>query len=125
MLYSVIKERLMAIYIKTENPQRLVDRIKECIDNHSIETWIYDSDGDFTHSVEQWKFRAWIRPYVESGRIVFGIICRNDKNLSVTEYAVYHGRFVEMLLRHFDKTCLAVEVTPLATNYDIINAKKE
>lgn len=64
MLYSVIKERLMAIYIKTENPQRLVDRIKECIDNHSIDTWIYDSDGDFTHSVEQWKFRAWIRPTV-------------------------------------------------------------
>ena len=111
----------MSIYVKTENPQLLVDRIKECIDNHSIDTWVCDSDGDFTHSVEQWKFRAWIRPHVESERVVFAILCRNDKNLSVAEYAVYHGRFVEMLLCHFDKVCQSIDVTPLASQYDKIS----
>lgn len=80
-----------------------------------------DSDGDFTHSVEQWKFRAWIRPHVESERVVFAILCRNDKNLSVAEYAVYHGRFVEMLLCHFDKVCQSIDVTPLASQYDKIS----
>lgn len=113
----------MSIYVRTENPKGLINKIKQAIDNNSIDTWAYDSEGDFTHNVDQWRYSAWMRPHIESGRIIFAILCRKDKNLSMVEYAVYHGRFVEMLLRHFDKDCQSIDVSPLGTSYDVINAQ--
>ncbi len=111
----------MAIYVKTENPIQLVRSIRDGIANQKIETWLCDNDGDFTHDTDQWRNQAWITPFVEEGRVVFGIIGRKDRNLKVVEYAIYHGRFVEMLLTHFDKTCQSIEVSPLATKYDSVN----
>ena len=113
----------MAIFVKTQDPQGLVDRIKKAIDAKSIDTWIYDSDGDFTHNVNQWLYRAWIRARSEEGRVVFYVLGHKQKDMTVSEYAVYHGRFVEMLLSHFDTICSNIEVTPLATKYDIVKAQ--
>jgi len=115
----------MAIYVKTPAPGMLIEGIKKKIDEHIIDTWSIDSDGDYTHNTDQWRNRAWIRHKIESGRIVFFVICRNDSNMSVVEYAVYHGRFVEMLLTHFDKECTGIEVSPLATTYDSVVASKK
>ena len=115
----------MYIFVKTNNPQGLVDKIKESIDKKIIDTWSYDSEGDFTHSVEQWKYRAWMRPHIEKDKVVFAVICRRDKNMTMVEYAVYHGRFVEMLLRHFDRICTSIEVSPLGTKFDVISADNE
>lgn len=114
----------MSIYVKTDTPSELVQRIKDGINEHKIATWLCDSDGDFTHDTDQWRHHAWISPLVEEGRVVFRILCRKDKDLSVMDYAIYHGRFVEMLLVHFDNTCKDIEVTPLATKYDIIHKDK-
>lgn len=114
----------MAIYVKTDNPSELVTHIREGISNNNIETWLCDSAGDFTHDTDQWRYHAWMTPFVENERVVFGIICRKDRNLSIAEYAVYHGRFAEMLLRHFDKICKDIEITPLATRYDVVNKDK-
>ena len=108
----------MAIFVTTNTPGMLVENIKKKIDEHKIDTWSVDSDNDFTHNVDQWRNRAWIRYAIESGRVVFYVICRKDANMTIVEYAVYHGRFVEMLLTHFDNECNAIEVTPLATSYD-------
>lgn len=115
----------MAIYVNTSNPQSLVDGIKQQIKEGKIDAWLCDDDGDFTHNNEQWRYKAWMRPVVETERVVFGVLCRKDKNLSVVDYAIYHGRFVEMLLTHFDKDCSDIKVSPLATKYDTIRASKE
>lgn len=110
----------MAIFVKTNTPGTLVENIRKKIGEHRIDTWSVDSDNDFTHNVDQWRNRAWIRHKIESGRVVFYVICRKDANMTIIEYAVYHGRFVEMLLMHFDKECDAIEVSPLATSYDSV-----
>jgi len=112
----------MAIFVKTNTPEMLVENIKKKIGEHRIDTWSVDSDNDFTHNVDQWRNRAWIRYKVERefGRVVFFVICRRDANMTIVEYAVYHGRFVEMLLTHFDRECDTIEVSPLATNYDSV-----
>ena len=115
----------MSIFVKTNTPGLLVENIKKKISDKLIDTWIVDSDGDFTHNTDEWRYRAWIRPKIEEGRVVFYIVCRNDRNLSVTEYAIYHGRFVEMILTHFDKECDTIETTPLATKYDSVVASKK
>jgi hypothetical protein len=114
----------MAIYVMTEEPSDLVRRIREGINNHNIETWLCDEEGDFTHDTDQWRYHAWMTPIIEQERVVFGVICRKDRNLSITDYAIYHGRFVEMLLRHFDKVCKDIKVSPLATKYDIVDKAK-
>lgn len=111
----------MAIYVKTSSPAVLLKEIKEQINNGMIDTWSVDNDGDFTHDVEQWRFHAWLRPIIETDRLVFGILCRNDRSITTTEYAIYHGRFVEMILAHFDKMCVNVMVTAMPTTYDKVN----
>ena len=115
----------MSIIVTTRTPGLLVDGIKKKIEEHKIDTWSVDSDGDYTHNTDQWRYRAWIRYKIEPSRVVFYVICRKDSNMSVVEYAVYHGRFVEMLLTHFDKECIGIEVSPLATTYDSVVASKK
>lgn len=117
----------MSIYVKTLSPVMLINSIKDKVRLNEIKTWEVDDDGDMTHTADQWRYCAWIRAKAEpeSNRAVFYIICRNDRNLSVSEYAIYHGRFVEMLLKHFDKECENIVVTPLATKYDSVIAQKK
>jgi hypothetical protein len=94
----------MAIFVDAHNPHGLVAAIKKDIDRGHIETWKYDKDGDFTHSPPQWENRAWLRPYVIGGSLKFGIIFPTNAGRNSVVYAVYHGRFIEMLLSHFDSS---------------------
>jgi hypothetical protein len=92
----------MAIEVKTSTPKWLLDAIKKAIDEGKTETWEYDADGDFTHKPEQWRNKAWLSPQVSAGALNFGIIGTKRGGVSKLVYGVYHGRFIEMLLSHFD-----------------------
>jgi hypothetical protein len=92
----------MALTIKTDNPTGLLAAIKKGIDNNEIITWSYDDDGDFTHTPEQWKKKAWLRPKFEnSDELKF--ITISPKNVTLTKeiIGIYYGRFAEMLIAHF------------------------
>lgn len=105
----------MALYIKTSNPQQLLDSIIESIKNQTVQTWSIDVDGDFTH-VSQWKNKAWMKSYVDSKFLAFGIIGRKDEVMTKTVYGIFHGRFSEMLLTHFDRDIKSIEITPNKIN---------
>jgi len=92
----------MAIIIKTNTPADLLAAIKKEIKEGKIETWSCDSDGDFTHTPEQWKYDAWLRPKIYGGELRFGILKNKNIGMSTVIYGIYHGRFIEMLLSHFD-----------------------
>lgn len=103
----------MDIYITTDKPQGLLDSIREKIENQTIQTWNEDSEGDFTH-VSQWKEKAWFKPYVQQdqkSRLTFGLIGRKDETMTKRLYGIYHGRFSEMLLTHFDSMINSIELT--------------
>lgn len=108
----------MAVYIKTNNPAGLLRKIKEYINKGKIDTWVYDSDGDFTHVPEQWNKKAWFRPTVESERLVFGLLGQVNVTMTKKLYAVYHGRFIEMVLSHFDQDINVVWPSTNKTQYD-------
>lgn len=108
----------MAIFVNTTQPRKLLEDIKKEINDKKIDTWLYDNEGDFYHAPNQWKFKAWLRPTVEANRLVFGIIGQENVNLSIIAYAVYHGRFIEMLLNHFDKQFTEVYASSQKTQYD-------
>jgi hypothetical protein len=90
------------ITLPSLDPSDLLDRIKGAIDAKRIKTWAYDQDGDFTHTAEQWNQMAWLRPSVRDQELRLNIIPPADTHISSQVYAVYHGRFIEMILRHFD-----------------------
>jgi hypothetical protein len=93
----------MAVRVFCNAPQQLLKEIRAAIRNGSVETWLLDSDGDFTHAPQQWHQKAWFRARVESGKLVFNILGPKGQKMTTAVYAVYHGRFIEMLLTHFDR----------------------
>ena len=116
----------MAVIVKTSNPSSLLSNIKKSIDSKLIETWSYDSDGDFTHTPDQWKLKGWLRPTIATGELKFGFLGNNNIITTKLIYAVYHGRFIEMLLNHFDEEITEVKSTALpTTGLDTITTAKK
>ncbi len=111
----------MAIEFKTSNPKKLLEDYKKAIDDGVIATWSYDQDDDFTHTPSQWKNKAWLRPKVKDGKLVFVIIKQKNVNISSLIYAVYHGRFIESMLNHFDASFSNATATALPTEDDTVS----
>lgn len=112
----------MAIRVATAQPSSLLAAIKKAIDERKVDTWSYDSDGDFTHTPTQWAKKAWLRPNVQSSGLVLNILNQKGVNLSKEIYGVYHGRFIEMLLAHFDDKFTGAEATAAVAVGDIVSA---
>lgn len=111
----------MAIVITTTSPDQLLAAIREAIAEDRVRTWECDDDGDFTHSAEQWKNRAWLHPTVRGERLMFTMLPPKESEITVSVYAIYHGRFVEMILRHFDQLFSEVECSALGRFEDVLD----
>ena len=108
----------MAIYVSTDNPQDLLDKIKDYINKGKIDTWSFDSEGDFTHCADQWKNKAWFRPKIVGEYLVFGILGNTEVTMTKQLYGLYHGRFIEMVLSHFDSNMKSLKPTVMKSKYD-------
>ena len=111
----------MAIYCKTTTPKKLLAAYTKAIDDGHVTTWAYDSDGDFTHTADQWNRKAWLRPKViEAEALVLYILGPKDTKISSTIYAVYHGRFIESMLAHCDGLFAEAQATAMPIAGDIV-----
>ena len=110
----------MAITIATSSPQQLLDNIKKAIANDKIKTWDVDGDGDFTHTAQQWRYRAWLRPRVSTGSLRLTILAPKDTTMSKATYAIYHGRFIESVLSHFDEQVSSLHASAMPEEGDIV-----
>ena len=108
----------MAIIVKTDNPDGLLDEIKRLIDQRVIDLWSYDAAGDFSHTPDKWINRAWLRPEVGEEELRFGILGTKDAPMTASLYSAYHGYFIEMLLTHLDKYFSTVAATAKKTAPD-------
>lgn len=109
------------ITVETRRPYTLVRRMKELIDEGVIETWSYDDDGDFTHLPPQWRNKAWFHAVRYKGeKVEFRMIPNSKRLISREVYAIYHGRFVEMLMAHLSRYCINIFVSPVPDNKDRI-----
>jgi hypothetical protein len=105
----------MAIIITTSDPRRMLEAIKKAIREKHVETWAYN-DGYFTHSPAQWRGQAFFKPSIIGEGLILNIIRPRDRNVSSEAYAVYHGRFIEMLLAHFDTIFESARATALTVS---------
>jgi hypothetical protein len=111
----------MAIYLKTSTPRKLLAAYKKAIDDGHITTWSYDSDGDFTHTADQWNRKAWLRPKIEGDSLLaLYVLAPKDTKISSAVYAVYHGRFIESMLRHCDNLFGEARASSMPEGGDVV-----
>jgi len=116
----------MAIMVVTAAPQALLTAVRKGIDDGTIDTWIYDGDGDFTHVTpdKQWEGKAWLRPSLQQGVLFFGLLGQQNAQMTKPVYGMFHGRFIAMLLTHFDTMFDTATATANATgNLDLFKFK--
>lgn len=104
----------MAIIIKTNHPDVLLDKIYAAIDQKKADKWTRLTDGRITYGAILWKNEAFFKPqiWVDDNELRFGLLKRKDrKHISSKLYTVYHSKFVEMLLSGFDTDFYSVTVT--------------
>lgn len=117
----------MAIYITTNRAEELQAQIEKKIKQYEIRTWKIvkkDSITYFTHSdkQKQWDDKALLRPYIKGNDLIFGISNAHDtEGIDGMMYAVYHGKFLQTLLYHFDDMFSNASATAFADkDYDDI-----
>lgn len=111
----------MAIFVQTKTPKKLLATYKKAIDDGRASKWSYDSDGDFTHTSPEWTGKAWLRPRIrEREALIFYILGPSERSVSTDVYAVYHGRFMEALLRHCDGLFSGARITSMPDDGDVI-----
>ena len=103
----------MAIIIQTDHPDLLLDTIYEGIDR-KIDKWSRTNDGRITHGSLLWKNEAFFKPqiWVDDSELRFGLVKRKDRrHITASLYTMYHVRFIEFLLNHFDTDFSRVAAT--------------
>jgi hypothetical protein len=111
----------MAINFTTTTPKKLLAEFKKAIDDKRVLTWAYDSDGDFYHTPDQWKDKAWLRPTIYEGKMLTLNFLTRVTKASKPTYGVYHGRFIESMLTHCDELFSGAEATSMPTNSDSVS----
>lgn len=115
----------MSLKISTSIPQSLLGNIKAAIDKKHVVTWRYQhhqGEDYFTHTTpdHQWDAKAWLKPRILQGNLVFNIKRPDKSNVNTEMYAVYHGRFTEMLLAHFRQEFSGISVTAMPDTDDLV-----
>ena len=108
----------MAVTASTSDPAGLLAAVRDAVATGKIQSWAYVQEQYLTHSVPQWSRRAFFKPTVQLGALVFHIIPPQNTKISTEVYAVYHGRLIEMLLAHFDRQFIQAFASALPISGD-------
>lgn len=118
----------MAVNFFTSDPNLLLESFNEHISQKELEgkitTWIRDQAGDYTRTSDNWKFKAWFRPKIIEGALVFNIMGRTDTVMPTVVYGHYHGHLTETFLNHFDKLFSSASSTALLAKGDTLGGSK-
>ncbi len=111
----------MAIIIQTDQPDLLLDKIFEAVDNKRADKWIRTDDGRLTYGALLWKNEAFFKPqiWVDENELRFGLLKRKDrKHITTKLYTIFHTKLIELLLSHFDSDFRSITATAAKTEPD-------
>jgi hypothetical protein len=100
------------ITVMTPNPQGLITSINASINANRIRTWSRRDTGHYTHAHTDWDGQAFLLPVIYADQVRFKIVRETNTPLTRNLYGIYHGRFIEMLVRHFPLRITAIGCTP-------------
>lgn len=96
----------MSLTFTTNDPATLLKAFDAAIAQTEVKgrinTWKKTANGNYTHTSDQWKGKAYFKPAVIQGALRFTIFPPKDTQLGSYEYAYYHGHLTETFLYHFD-----------------------
>lgn len=110
----------MAVIVEASDPRTLLAEIRKAVRGGTCKPWHCDSDGDFYLAEE--SPRVWLRAEIDSAKFVLRVLPAQGKHVSKRQYAVYHARFVELLLNHFDRQFQSVAATALPAHGDKVKS---
>jgi hypothetical protein len=113
----------VALFFRTTTPQALLNDFKKKIDQGHVTTWSYDKDGDFTHTPDQWAYKAWMRPSIDVNGLRFNFVSNVKQVTTKALYGVYHGRLAESVVTHCDDLFTEVSATARASNADLLTSQ--
>lgn len=109
----------MALLVKCNNPQSVLDNFRKKIEGGEIITWVIDEEGDLSISNVRWIYKAWMRPKIEGGNLIFGYIASSKFGVTKGLYGIFHGRLATTLLANFDELISSIELeAQLNPKYD-------
>ncbi|WP_236200695.1 hypothetical protein [Pseudomonas pseudonitroreducens] len=120
----------MSLTFFTSKPQQLLNAFNEKIEQEEpagkITTWERSDDkAYYTHKAKDWTKKAWFKPSVQEGKLVFNIIKPQNMNVTALVYAYYHGHLTETFLNHFDKSFTSAQSSALPTTGDLVSNPKK
>lgn len=108
----------MALYIKANNPQELLENMKKRVQSEFTMVnggWGLDDDGDFYNNDPEVKGKCWMRPIIKDDSLepmlVFGIMRARDHDITVGDYADMHTKLTHFILCAFDKQTNGIEIS--------------
>lgn len=110
----------MAAYFFTNTPSDLLTFFKQKIEGRQITTWLFDKEGDFTHTSAGWKNVAWFRPSLQSDCLIFNLLRTPSSPIPAHIYAIYHSQLIEVFLLHLSQLFTLSEATPSAAAGDLL-----
>ena len=90
------------LVVNTPHPEELLAALRQAVDSRKVEGWNCDRDGDYTYELPPWRGKAFLRPVVMVGALKFVLLGQQNALMTKAAYGVYLGRFIELLLAHFD-----------------------
>lgn len=112
----------MAVIIRTDNPQHILNTFRTHVENRDITTWLIDAVGDYTIANPKWTYMAWMRPIIqeENNILVFGFVSSRRFEITKGLYGIFHGRLATTILSHYDNLISSIEIEPqLNSKYDV------
>jgi len=108
------------IQVLSDDGPKLFEAIQRDVELNRIKDWELDEQGDYTYANAPWKNLAWMRVRKTTSGLRINIIGNQQGDMSDETYAVYHSRFVEMLVLYFDKFFDSALVTALGSESDLV-----
>ena len=97
----------------------LASKIIETMQKDTITDWVIDSENDMTLTNIVWRNRSWM--HIEKSnagekKLIISIIGPANVFITNDVYAVFHSRFIEMLLKNFDEEIIRFEISSALTS---------
>jgi hypothetical protein len=106
----------MAMMVFTSRPRALKNMIEKALAAGDLKTWSQEAEGAIVHDTSSGQWVDSAKLYLEiipDTALLVRIEGPSSENMKVSSYAVYLGRFAEMLLTHFDKSFSMIQIGAL------------
>lgn len=118
----------MSVKFFTKTPKTLLDlfdkRIEQKEPKGRVNTWRKTNKGFYTHTSERWGKKAYFKPNVVEGGLVFNIVPKDAESMVEPEdYSFYHGHLIETFLNHFTEKFVTGRATSKPTKDDRLKGK--